>query len=53
LRDLIPLIARGNDVLWVMGEGISEEVRLRPGARAMRLELTDWPIRKNGGNDDA
>lgn len=53
LRDLIPLVVRGNRVLWVMGVGISEEAKLREGSNAVRLELTGWPLQKFGGRYDA
>jgi len=53
LRDIVPLIARGSEVLWVMGVGISEKARLYEGTRAVRLELTDWPLQKFGGQSDA
>lgn len=53
LRDIVPLIARGSEVLWVMGVGISEKARLYEGARAVRLELTDWPLQKFGGQSNA
>lgn len=53
VRELIPLIARGRDVLWVMGEGISEEAKLRPGSKAVRVRLVGWPLQKGGGKSDA
>ena len=49
VRDCIPLIAKGKDVLWVMGFGISEEAKLKEGAEPVRLELTGWPLQKIGG----
>ncbi len=53
LRDRIPLIARENEILWAAGCGISEEAKLRRGSRAVRLELTGWPVQKGGGKNDA
>ena len=53
LRDLVPLVAAGNEVLWVMGDGISEKAKLRDGSRAVRLELTGWPLQKDGGKNNA
>lgn len=43
LRDLIPIIARGSDVLWVVGHGISRECAL-DGTDAVKLECeyTGW-----------
>lgn len=38
LRDYLPLIARGHEVLWAVGVGISETCALRTGAEAVRLE---------------
>lgn len=50
LRDYIPLIARGERVLWVCGLGISEDAKLAPGTkRATVLECRyefDIPINK-------
>lgn len=40
LRDIIPVIARGSDVLWVPGEGIAEEVKLTTPEDAVRLTLS-------------
>lgn len=34
LRDCIPLLAKGNEVLWVCGLGISEHVKIRPETRS-------------------
>lgn len=31
LRDVIPIIAKGSQVLWVMGEGIAEEAKIEAG----------------------
>lgn len=41
LRDYLPLVARGNEVLWVAGVGISERARLSTCDEA--LELTFIP----------
>lgn len=38
LRDCLPLIARGNEVLWAVGVGISETCALRARTEAVRLE---------------
>lgn len=37
MRDLIPIIAKGNEVLWVIGYGISRECAL-DGGEAVKLE---------------
>ena len=50
LRDMIPLIARENEILWVAGEGISERAKLTKTSRAVRIELTGWPLQKFGGS---
>jgi hypothetical protein len=36
LRDYIMLVARGREVLWVVGAGISETAALKPGSRAYK-----------------
>jgi tRNA(Ile)-lysidine synthetase-like protein len=41
LRGIVPLVARGSEVLWVMGEGISEEAKLTASDGAVRLTLSD------------
>ena len=33
MRDILPLAAMGNRILWVPGLGISEEVKIRPETR--------------------
>lgn len=53
LRDIVPLLAKGNEVYWVMGEGISEKAKLKEGIRAIRLRLTDSPLQKLGGKSNA
>ena len=39
LRERLPIVARGNQVLWAPGLGISEDARLRPGDAAARLTI--------------
>ncbi|MBR5379923.1 MAG: tRNA lysidine(34) synthetase TilS [Clostridia bacterium] len=39
LRERLPLIAKGSEILWVPGEGISESARLSPGEEAMKLTI--------------
>lgn len=53
LRDFIPLLAKGKNVLWAIGVGISEEVRLKEGSEPVRLTQTGWPLQKSGGYEDA
>ena len=53
LRDVIPLLAKGNEILWVMGEGISEKAKLKEDTQAIRLEWLDSPIQKFGGKSNA
>ena len=53
LRDAIPLLAKGNEILWVMGWGISEKAKLRENSKAVRLEWTDSPLQMIGGRNDA
>ncbi|MBQ2957674.1 MAG: tRNA lysidine(34) synthetase TilS [Clostridia bacterium] len=53
VRDLVPLIARENEILWAMGIGISEKAKLTMGSTAARIELTGWPLQKFGGKDNA
>jgi tRNA(Ile)-lysidine synthase len=44
MRDIAPLLARGNEVLWVVGHGISQNCALRDGSDAVRIvcEYTGW-----------
>ena len=39
LRERLPLITKGSEILWVPGEGISESARLSPGEEAMKLTI--------------
>lgn len=43
LRDIVPLLAKGNDILWVVGHGISRDCALR-GEDAVRItcEYNGW-----------
>ncbi len=45
LRDVIPLLAKGSEILWVMGEGISESAKLMDGMQAMRVTLDKSVLR--------
>jgi hypothetical protein len=38
-RRRVPLLVRGDDVLWVVGHGVSELSRVGPGAQRM-LQLS-------------
>lgn len=40
LRDFVPLVAVKDRILWVVGEGISEDAALQPGDHALCLEWT-------------
>lgn len=43
LRDIVPILARGNDVLWVLGHGISRHCALaNENAVRIRCEYTNW-----------
>ncbi len=46
LRDRLPVLAKGGEVLWVVGVGISNRAALREGAEA--VELTYIP-KTDGG----
>lgn len=46
VRDMVPLVACGSQVLWVMGYGISQAAKLREGSRATRLSLEHCLIHK-------
>ena len=37
LRDCLPIVERGGELLWVVGVGISQDCALRPGDAAVRL----------------
>jgi len=39
MRDYVPLLAKGERVLWVMGLGISEDAKIRPDTRTV-VKLT-------------
>lgn len=44
LRDMVPLLARGSDVLWAVGYGISRDCALKDGGDAVRIvcEYIGW-----------
>ncbi|MDO4356714.1 MAG: tRNA lysidine(34) synthetase TilS [Clostridia bacterium] len=44
-RDFLPLLARGDEVLWVVGVGVSEAARVYPGADAVKIccEMAEVP----------
>ncbi len=39
LRERLPVLAKGSEILWVPGCGISESVRLTPSSAAVKIEL--------------
>lgn len=39
LRDFLPLVARGDFVLWAVGVGISREAALKPGCEAVEIRF--------------
>ncbi len=46
LRDVIPLIAKGSRILWVMGEGIAEEAKLtQENGKSVRVTLHGGVLR--------
>ena len=49
LRASALLVARGSEILWAAGVGISEEARLRPGSRGVRLEAVEY--KRSWGED--
>ena len=42
LRERLPLVAKGSEILWVPGIGISERARVVPDAPALRLTLKPY-----------
>ena len=50
LRDRIPLLAQGSEVLWAVGVGISNRAALRGDSAA--VELTYIPKNDGGANDE-
>ena len=50
LRDRIPLLTLGSEVLWAVGVGISNRAALREGSAA--VELTYIPKNDGGANDE-
>ena len=50
LRDVLPLVAVGDRVLWVCGVGIAEEAKISPNTRRMlRLKLYNITDEETGG----
>ncbi len=42
-RDYVPLLCRGHQVLWVVGTGVSEQLRAMPsGGELIQLQYTGW-----------
>ena len=41
LRELVPLLTRGGEVLWAAGIGLSETAKLRLGEKALRFEYIE------------
>ena len=39
LREALPLVAKGNQILWAVGVGIAQQAAVRPGDRALRLQF--------------
>lgn len=39
LREVLPLVAKGNQILWAVGVGIAQQAAVRPGDRALRLQF--------------
>jgi len=52
MRDAVLLVARGSEVLWAAGVGISETAKLRPLSRGVRLEAREYR-RSWGDHEDA
>ena len=50
LRDRVPVIARGSEILWAAGVGVSEHARVFENRAAKRLTITIY--KENGGNND-
>ena len=46
IRDAVPVIARGSEVLWAAGVGISENAKVANGCDARRIQIR---IENNGG----
>ena len=42
MRASLLLVARGSEILWAAGVGISETIRLRPGSEGVRLEAREY-----------
>lgn len=44
MRDVVPLLAKGNEVLWAIGHGISRECAVKDGGEAVRIicEYEGW-----------
>ena len=48
IRDRMPVLARGNEILWAAGAGISESIRIENQTDAVRLKM--YINTENGGN---
>lgn len=44
MRDLIPLLARGSEILWAAGVGLSERAKLCEGEEALRFEYINESV---------
>ena len=42
MRDLLPVVAQGSEVLWAVGAGISEHAKWREGRPALRLHYIEY-----------
>ncbi|MBR0464446.1 MAG: tRNA lysidine(34) synthetase TilS [Clostridia bacterium] len=42
MRSVTPLIAKGHDILWVCGVGISQHAAVSPGRNAVRITYTPY-----------
>lgn len=50
-RDLIPLVAQGNKIIWIVGMRTSEEFRAREDTK--KIWMLSWCFSDNGGEKNA
>ena len=52
MRDAVPLVARGHEILWAAGIGISESAKLRPESAGLRIEAREYRRRWGEREDE-
>lgn len=50
-RDIIPIVAQGNKIVWIVGMRTSEDYRARKNSK--NILMLSWSYLKDGGEDNA